>query len=94
MATSAVGRNVDLFQWAVKEAHRPRSARLIAAAAVKEAPEWIAIVNTHNVGTWGVNALSYNEVRHIARHAAGYSLRQYSVGRFSEIQQNRGQRSW
>ena len=93
VATSAVGRNVDLFQWAVEEAHRPRSARLIRAAAVKEVPEWIAIVSTHNDATWGENALPYNEMRHIARHAAGYSLRQYSEERFSEIQQNRGQRS-
>ena len=93
VATSAVGRNVDLFRWAVIEAHRPRSARLIADAAVKEAPEWIAIVNAHNVATWGANALPYGEVRHVARHAAGYSLKQYSEQCFSKIQQIRGQRS-
>lgn len=93
VATSAVGRNVDLFRWAVKEAHRPRSAQMISAAAVKDAPDWIAYVNRHNVDTWGTHALPIDEVRHVARHAAGYSLRQYSKERFSEIQQNRGKRS-
>ena len=93
VAQSGIGRNVDLFRWAIKEAHRPRSARLIAAAAVKDAPEWIATVNAYNLEMWGTRALPYDEVRHVARHAAGYSLRQYSAERFSEIQQNRGKRS-
>ena len=93
IARSGISKNVDLFKWAVQEAHRPRSARLIAAAAVKDVPEWVAIVNSRNIATWGTDALPYNEVRGVAKSAAGYSLRQWSEQTFSAIQRRR-QAKW
>ena len=89
IAQTGIGKNVDLFRWAVQEAHRPRSARLIHAAGVRDAPEWIAVVNARNVAVWGTGALPYNEVRGVAKSAAGYSLRQWSEQIFSEIQRRR-----
>ena len=93
IAQTAVGRNVDVFGWAVREAHRPRAAHIIAAHGDKDCPEWRAIVNRHNLATYGTQALPYDEVVSVARSSAGYSLRQYSAGRFAEIQAARGHRS-
>ena len=36
---TAIGRNVALFMWAVKEAHRPRSAEVIHAYGADDCPE-------------------------------------------------------
>ena len=80
--------------WAVKEAHRPSWGRIIAAAAVKDVPAWHEHVQAFHVATYGDNRLPVQEVRGIARSAAGYSLRQYSERTFGEIQRRRIRRRW
>ena len=93
VAQTGAGRNVDTFRWAVKEAHRPRWGRTIAAACVRDVPEWVEHVDRHQALEYGPYRLPASEVRTIARSAAGYSLRQYSDRRFQAIQTYRGRRS-
>ena len=91
---TAIGRNVALFQWAVKEAHRPRSAEIIRAYGSPDCPDWLAIVRRrHNA--WygqrgGLYGLPGREIDQVAISAARYSLRQYSPAIFSRRQAERG----
>ena len=78
---TAIGRNVTLFLWAVKEAHRPRSAEIIRAHGADNCPEWERIVRAKHDAWFGTGALfglPDLEIRCVARSAARYSLRQYS----------------
>ena len=90
---TAIGRNVGLFRWAVREAHRPRAAELIRFHGSKDCPVWERIVSAKNDATYGVQALPASEVRSIARSSARYSLAQYDRERFRELQRARGKRS-
>jgi hypothetical protein len=93
---TAIGRNVALFRWAVKEAHRPRAAELIAAAGAPDCPAWLAIVQARHDGWYGrggLFGLPASEVRGIAMSAARYSIRQYSPARFRARQAARGKAS-
>ena len=40
VATTGIGRNVDLFRWAVKEAHRPRVAEMLRWHGDRDRPVW------------------------------------------------------
>ena len=91
VATTGIGRNVDLFLWAVKEAHRPRVAEMLLQHG-EDCPAWFEIVAAKNKATWGVWALPVNEVRSIARSAGRYSRRQYSQEHFRKIQQARARK--
>ena len=87
--STAVGRNVDLFAWAVSEAHRPRVARLLQAdPAGQRAEWWRAAVATENQRRFDI-PLPMLEVASIARSSASYSIRQYSEAAFSERQRHR-----
>lgn len=90
---TAIGRNVALFRWAVKEAHRPRSAGIIHAYGADDCPEWVRIVQARHdasYGDGGLFALPEAEVVGIARSAARYSLRQYRPAKFRESRRERG----
>ena len=90
--STAFGRNSTLFAWAVKEAHRPRSAKIIHCGG-RHCPAWEGIVHAKNEELFGWEKLPYSEVCWIAKSAARYSMRQYSGQRFREIQRVRGTRS-
>ena len=89
---TAIGRNVALFQWAVKEAHRPRAAEVIRFHGSKDCPYWEQIVAAKNHSEYGdfPRCLPDSEVRSIARSSARYSLRQYDRERFRETRRQRG----
>lgn len=90
---TAIGRNVTLFLWAVKEAHRPRSAEIIRAHGADDCPEWERIVRAKHDAWFGTGALfglPDLEIRSVARSAARYSLRQYSPRQFASRQAKRG----
>lgn len=102
------GRNCDLFEAMVSDAHRPRWAEIIAAEYVLpvNAPgpqgEWWRHVHDSNIGFFGELALPLSEVGSISRSCARYSLRQYgrhhrtASGKtyvpFGELQARRGRR--
>ena len=90
VATTGIGRNVDLFRWAVKEAHRPRVAEMLLQHG-EACPTWLEIVATKNEETWA-RALPASEVRSIAHSAGRYSRLQYSRERFQEIQRVRARK--
>ena len=92
MPATAIGRNVSLFRWAVKEAHRPRVAEVLRVYGRKDCPIWEGIVAAKNADTFGSEALPATEVRSIARSSARYSLRQYDREKFRQIQGDAGVR--
>ena len=89
---TAIGRNVALFQWAVKEAHRPRAAEVIRFHGSKDCPYWEQIVLAKYEATYGPLDATFpvSEVRSIARSSARYSLRQYDRAKFIETRRQRG----
>ena len=94
---TAIGRNVGLFNWAVKEAHRPRSAEIIHAYGSPDCPEWERIVHAQYEAMYGNGGDLFRlpdlEIQGVARSAARYSLRQYSPRRFARRQAERGKAS-
>ena len=90
---TGIGRNSTLFKWAVKEAHRPRSAEIIRFHGAPDSTVWEGIVAAKNAELFGVEDLPAVEVRSVARSAARYSLRQYDRERFRERQAKRGRAS-
>ena len=89
---TAIGRNVSLFRWAVKEAHRPRVAEVLRVYGRNDCPIWEGIVAAKNAAEFGSVALPAAEVRSIARSSARYSLRQYDREKFREIQTARARK--
>ena len=95
VAVTGIGKNVDLFRWAVREAHRPRVAEMLALYGSKDCPDWEAIVAAKNEATYGPVVpwcLPHSEVRSIARSSARYSLQQYDREKFREIQAARARK--
>lgn len=79
---TAVGRNVELFLWAIKEAHRPRWARRILAG---EFAAWLSRVGEENTYRFEY-PLPVSEVKSISRSCAKYVCRQWSEDTFSKRQ--------
>lgn len=91
-----VGRNCELFGWAVKVAHRPEWGAAIAAYGDAGCPSWLNRVRQENVELWGAVAavLPDSECRSIAKSTARYSLRQYAPEIFAERQYARAVLRW
>ena len=90
--TTGVGRNEDLFRHCIKLAHQPRWARVIMAQGYNGL--WLEHVRLLNIQSFAENPLPDSECRSIAKSCAGYSLRQYNEGTFSQIQTARINRRW
>ena len=94
---TVIGKNVALFRWAVKEAHRPRSAEIIHAYGRADCPDWLAIVRRRHDAWYGqcggLYSLPGREIDQVAISAARYSLRQYSPAIFRRRQTERGKAS-
>ena len=87
-----IGRNVSLFRWAVKEAHRPRVAEKLSVYGRNDCHFWEEIVAAKNVDAFGSEAMPAVEVRRIAQSSARYSLRQYDWEKFRDIQRARARK--
>ena len=91
--TTGVGRNCDLFDHCVKLAHTPRWGRDVIERE-GHAGQWLDHVRLLNIQNYAENPLPDSECRSIAKSCAGYSLRQRSDARFSEIQTDRNTMRW
>ena len=89
---STIGRNVDLFRSMVSEVFRPRWAAILSTQGYSEA--WLDHVRTQNVATFAPDVLPDSECRSIAKSCFRYWTRQYSQGRFRDLQTMRNGKRW
>ena len=89
---TGIGRNCDLFQAMVSEVLRPRWAAILEAQGWSEA--WLEYVQGQNVVMFAPYVLPNSECRSIAKSCFRYWTRQYSQGRFRDIQTMRMGKRW
>ena len=89
---TGIARNCDLFQAVVSEVLRPRWADTLEAQGWSEA--WLEYVRGQNVVMFAPYVLPDSECRSIAKSCFRYWTRQYSQGRFRDIQTMRNGKRW
>ena len=89
---TGIGRNCDLFQAMLSEVLRPRWTDTLGAQGWSEA--WLEYVRGQNVVMFAPYVLPDSECRSIAKSCFRYWTRQYSQGRFRDIQTMRNGKRW
>ena len=91
---TGIGRNCDLFQAMISEVFRPRWADTLGAQGWSEV--WLEYVRSQNVVMFAPYAyvLPDSECQSIAKSCFRYWTRQYSQGRFRDIQTMRNGKRW
>ena len=89
---TGIGRNCDLFESMISEVFRPRWAGKLGAQGWSKA--WLDHVRTQNVSMFAPDVLPDSECRSIAKSCFRYWTRQYSQGRFRDLQQARMGKRW
>ena len=88
---TGIGRNCDLFQAMVSEVFRPRWAGILGAQGWSP---WLDHVRAQNVAMFAPDVLPDSECRSIAKSCFRYWTKQYSQGRFSDLQRARMGKRW
>ena len=89
---TGIGRNVDLFKSMIAEVFRPRWAGVLEAQGWDRA--WLDHVRAQNVSMFAPDVLPESEARSVAKSCHRYWTRQYSDGRFSDLQRTRMGKRW
>lgn len=89
---TGIGRNVDLYEKLIKDAHKPKWGRTIQGEGIGSS-SWFEYAMTTNELLFEY-PLGYSEVKSIAQSTARYSSRQFSEEVFSQIQTARINRRW
>ena len=89
---TGIGRNVDLFQVAVSQAHRPSWQPVFASEGWEHS--WLAWVAETDHEMHHPYTLPAAEHRSIAKSCWKYAVRQFSPERFAKIQRGRISKRW